>query len=484
MRTVLKYLFLTCLVASLAMSVYIAFDAEQLLDHRKIEAHIRASLITGLYDTGQHNPQGTVKPRVLVIVFPQFHQDPLNDYLWGEGFTDWNNLKKAPPKNRLGFDIPRPLEVEDGGLGFYDYTHLAPRKRQSELAKQYQIDGFVYHHYWFYDLTHPGPNLHAPLEAMLLDGRPDVPFCLHWCAADWSKTWLSETREGIKSPKNGFLQQQYFPSGNITAIKEHYNWLRRFFHHPNYITVQNQPVFMVYRMMVGSYAILRQLRQLAIEDGFPSLYITVGLDRPHPHLTPASVIARSTQRATDLGRIPFDLFNKTANYPNPNQWNEGRSFEIPEKQCPSVASASIANQTLLKSSVEIPGILVSFDNTPRRPFESAVLWSGEEPSRVIDRFRASLTNALWYESCCFTKDEPTSPFPDSNPAGWEGWFKQKEHYAAQQDDARFILINSMNEWAEGMALEPSNVFGFSLLEALKESQTKVKQSQCHPLKSI
>ena len=42
----------------------------------------------------------------------------------------------------------------------------------------YNIDGFIQHHYWFYDITHPGPNLHAPLEQMLLDGYPDVPFCL------------------------------------------------------------------------------------------------------------------------------------------------------------------------------------------------------------------------------------------------------------------------------------------------------------------
>jgi len=37
-------------------------------------------------------------PRVLVFVFPQFHKDSLNDYLWGKGFTDWESLRKAPKK--------------------------------------------------------------------------------------------------------------------------------------------------------------------------------------------------------------------------------------------------------------------------------------------------------------------------------------------------------------------------------------------------
>jgi len=114
-------------------------------------------------------------PRILALVFPQFHRDAINDNLWGVGFTDWNNLKNAPLKNRLGLDIPQPTE-----LGFYDLTDVEPRRKQGELAKQYGLDGFIYHHYWFYDEKHPGPNLHAPLEAMLKDGHPDIPFAFNW----------------------------------------------------------------------------------------------------------------------------------------------------------------------------------------------------------------------------------------------------------------------------------------------------------------
>jgi hypothetical protein len=64
-------------------------------------------------------------PRVLAFVFPQFHEDSLNNYLWGKGFTDWNNLNQSLAKNRLGFSIPRPTE-----LGFYNYVDLDPRKKQ------------------------------------------------------------------------------------------------------------------------------------------------------------------------------------------------------------------------------------------------------------------------------------------------------------------------------------------------------------------
>lgn len=121
-------------------------------------------------------------PHLWVIYFPQYHPDPLNDKNWGDNFTDWVSLRKSPEKNRLGYDIPRPVS-EDTGLGYYDLRDVRPRREQGRLAKRYGVDGFVYHHYWFYDPTHPGPNLAAPLLNMLQDGHPDVPFLFNWCGA-------------------------------------------------------------------------------------------------------------------------------------------------------------------------------------------------------------------------------------------------------------------------------------------------------------
>ncbi len=46
-------------------------------------------------------------------------------------------------------------------------------------------DGFIYHHYWFYDGR--GPVLAAPLLRMLEDGAPDLPFALDWVNDDWGR---------------------------------------------------------------------------------------------------------------------------------------------------------------------------------------------------------------------------------------------------------------------------------------------------------
>jgi len=389
-------------------------------------------------------------PRVLVFVFPQFHSDDLNDFLWGKGFTDWDNLKKSPLKNRLGLKIPRPTE-----LGYYDLTEVEPRRKQGELAKQYGIDGFVYHHYWFYDTTHPGPNIHKPLVNMLKDGHPDVPFALHWCASKWTNTWNGQVGPDFVFKEQGVLQKQYFPendnNGRITA---HYNWLRQFFKHPNYIKVNGKPLLMMYMKKPSSFPVLDILRELAVKDGFPGIYITVGLTKPHDHLLDIgdhSQYKTKPQSGTaTLNRYSFD---KVVSYPNPAEWNEKKSLQVPDWCIDGKAMTSGK-----KRLRDIAGIISSFDNTPRRSYEEAHLWSSELPVVVLERFRKSLHSAIYYEACCFPNDKTTN---------------------RKQDDDRFILINAMNEWAEGMALEPSDVYGRKFLQTILDTKLDTIAAGCN-----
>ena len=386
-------------------------------------------------------------PRVLAFVFPQFHRDALNDRLWGDGFSDWDNLRKAPTHNRLGYAIPRPTE-----LGYYNLTDTEPRKQQGELARQYGIDGFIYHHYWFYDPKHPGPTLHAPLMAMLNDGHPNLPFALHWCASKWTNTWNGAVRQDFVFDEPGILQKQYFPSNNDTAIVEHYQWLRQFFHHPNYIKVDGgKPLFMMYLKKPSSFPVLARLQELAKADGFPGLYLTVGLTMPHAHLLELDATQTYHPPPQAFTQILRKHFDRPLAYPNPTEWNINRTLAVPQWCLDS-------NLPKPQRVPDIVGIISSFDNTPRRNYQDAHVWSPGAPEDVVERFQTSLHAALYYEACCFP-DEPRLQRP-------------------KHDDDRFVVINAMNEWAEGMALEPSNVFGRSFLEAVQTAKQQVRDSQC------
>lgn len=393
--------------------------------------------------------------KLTTVIFPFF--PALNDRLWGEGFTDWDNLRKAPAKNREGFAIPRPTE-----LGYYDYVDSEPRRKQGELAHEYDLDGFIFHHYWFYDETHPGPNLHAPLEAMLKDGYPHLPFALHWCASKWMNTWSGAVRPDFVFKEAGVLQKQYFPTNETDqAITDHYNWLRRFFHHPNYIQVDGKPLFMLYQKKPSSFPVLKRLTQLAQQDGFPGLYLSVGLTMPHTHLQDIGNPKQYKPPPQKFAPVAEKHFNRGVAYPNPTGWNEKKPLEIP-KWCLHAndnngGEQQPNNQTRVP---DIAGVISSFDNTPRRNYDEALLWSAEEPDVVVQRFQDSLFAAMYYEACCF---------PQENDA--------RASKLRSQDD-RFVVINAFNEWAEGMVLEPSDVFGRKFLEAIRDAKKAVRDGQC------
>jgi Glycosyltransferase WbsX len=393
-------------------------------------------------------------PRILAFVFPQFHADPLNNQIWGEGFTDWDSLRSAPSHNRLGYKIPRPLLAKDGGMGYYNYTELRPRQQHGALARQYGIDGLVFHHYWFYDPHHPGPTLAAPLEAMLSDGQPNVPFALHWCASEWNSKWNSPVFRNLTHHRhhgNGMLQPQYFPKDpNDPRLRQHYEWLSRFFHHPNYIQVDGRPLFMLYRRKKGLGFVLEKLQEFAKQDGFPNgLYLTVGMNKPHKHLVRVNNWTQYEEAPeTFHGNVTFSMFDKIVAYPNPTDWSMNQTLMYSRPRC--------ARKQWTRTK-EIAGIIAAFDNTPRRSFEEARVWSSQGPDVAVLKFRRSLTETLKYETCCFSDDNKNSA------------------------DDRFVLVNAMNEWGEGMVLEPSDVYGRRLLESIRNAKEQLQRRKCQDI---
>ena len=214
-------------------------------------------------------------PTVLALVFPQFHNDSLNDDLWGPGMTDWDSLRASPRVNRDGRAIPRPLPE----IGFYDLNSFETRKRYARQAKFYGVGGFIFHHYWFNEPRYPGPTLASPLLEMLHDGEPDIPFALHWANEPWIRAWFQKPKGA--APPNGVLQQQYFPDPSDSRVRQHWIFLRQFFAHPNYIRVAGRPVFLLYRQPPRLTPILQQFRKWAVDDGLPGLHLVASLNDMH-----------------------------------------------------------------------------------------------------------------------------------------------------------------------------------------------------------
>jgi len=182
------------------------------------EKNSTPSIVTATY---------SIKP--LVYIFPQYYPFPENDKIWGANFTEWDNVRKAT-HNIFGLETIRPHE----SVGYYNGLSLETRQRQGQFIRDHGIYGAVYHHYWFAGK----PVMDHVIQAMLVDGEPNVPFMLSWANEPWTARW-----DGLDQGKI-FIAQNY---GNAEDWKYHFDFLLPFFRHPNYIRSEGRVQFVVYK---------------------------------------------------------------------------------------------------------------------------------------------------------------------------------------------------------------------------------------------
>ncbi len=169
------------------------------------------------------------KTKVIAYYLPQFHSIPENDKAWGEGFTEWTNIRKTEPMFK-GHNQPKvPLNNN-----YYNLLNDDVKIWQSKLAKKNGVFGFCYYHYWFKD----GKQLlEKPMEQMLDNKNIDIPFCISWANENWTKNWDGGKKELI-------AEQDY---GNEKDWKMHLEYLVKFFKDERYITLNKRPIFLIYK---------------------------------------------------------------------------------------------------------------------------------------------------------------------------------------------------------------------------------------------
>ena len=347
--------------------------------------------------------------KVLAFYLPQFHAIPENDAWWGEGFTEWANVKPAQPQFKGHYQPKIP-----GELGYYNLLDLKISQRQVEIAKNYGIGGFCFHFYWF-----SGKQLlEKPIENYLLNTRLDLPFCISWANENWTRRW-----DGRKN--DILIKQQHSPEYNLAFIKH----VSKYMQDKRYIRINNKPLLMVYRpgLMPSARETAEIWRNWCRVNGIGEIYLAYvqSFEKTHPD-----------EYGFDAAvEFPPNLFYPSIISHLVKPLNKGFKCDVYDWKTMVMRSEhyTMPDYKLFR------GVCPSWDNTPRRKNESTIFINNHP-----DDFRKWVYNAS--VDTCKRFENPYE---------------------------RLVFINAWNEWAEGAYLEPDERYGYAYLQSIYDALQKL-----------
>lgn len=349
------------------------------------------------------------------LYLPQFHPIPENDEWWGEGFTEWTNVKKARPLFR-GHQQP----VVPGELGYYSLLDPPVRERQAELARTFGVTSFCYWHYWFNGVQ----LLQRPLQEVVTNGTPNFPFFVGWANQSWSGIW--------HGAPNRILMEQTYPGPHDDQA--HFDVLLPAFSDDRYVRRDGRPVLLIFRPseLPNPRAFVDTWQAMARAADFPGLYLVAWIEgRPW-----GAQYTTHDVDGFDAGLYVEFPFERTVTTKvrdrlraRSERFGPGRYHFTDDLPLPNVPIPGVVH----------PSVQPNWDNTPRSQRRGVV---GLDSSP--QRFQRHLTQALRYE-----RDRESS------------------------SEKQLVVVKSWNEWAEGNYLEPDQRHGRAWLEAVRGARDEV-----------
>ncbi|CYV76949.1 glycoside hydrolase family 99-like domain-containing protein [Streptococcus suis] len=370
--------------------------------------------------------------RPIAFYLPQFHAIPENDEWWGEGFTEWTNMKAATPLFDGHLQPRIPLDNN-----YYNLLDEKTMEWQVELAKKYGLYGFCFYHYWF----NGHMLLEKPMEMMLNNPNINFPYMICWANEPWTNAWKADGDEKT------LIAQHY---GREKEWKQHFEYLLQFFKDKNYIVENNKPMLLIYRPEIIECLneMLDYWNELAIEAGFSgidfayqqvSYYLLDNKDESRfkyrveyqPGYARYDVQKQSAGLSqyllpikTKIRNIVYGFDKKAKTNLSSKLTRQKLSFEDYDELCQSIINRKADDEK------SVAGMFVDWDNTPRRGDRGRVCL-GSTPEKFQHYMIEQIKNV-------------------------------NENY---QNDMLFIF--AWNEWAEGGYLEPDERNKYGYLEALK-----------------
>jgi len=345
---------------------------------------------------------------------PQFHRIPENDAWWGEGFTEWVNVRKARPLFK-GHQQP----VEPLNDNYYSLLDPDTLRWQAELAREYRVDGFIFYHYYF-----KGKKLlEKPAELLLQNAEIPMHFFFCWANHDWNRAW--------EGKREILLKQEY---GTEDDWEAHFQYLLPFFRDKRYEKKENKPLFMIFRTAFPEKErIMSYFNKRCIEEGFDGICV----------IETALSYRRSKLRMTEEQCSSVTSYIQLREPAGAMDWHLHTPLGL-------IHAAWILMERFL-------------NNHQKRPYLEK--YNGNSLYHLM---LTKTPRDHRYISCLFFEWDNT---PRHGKRGYLISPPDKNRFMRQMDEAandEYVFLNAWNEWAEGMMLEPTKQKGYCYLEWIRE----------------
>lgn len=363
--------------------------------------------------------------KIIPVYLPQFHRTPENDKWWGEGFTEWTNVRAAKQFFDNHYQPRIPLDNN-----YYDLTDVETLKWQAKLANEYGIYGFCMYHYWFNGRI----LLHKPMELLLQHPEIDLKYCISWANHDWTDGWKASD-----GGANILIAHDFDKEEDWVA---HFNYLLQFFKDPRYMRENDKPIMVVYapHLIRKCTKMLTLWNKMAIEAGFPGLtFIYQSAASAHDESWERSMFDYGVEFQPGFvshNKKSLTFFPRLMKYSRVIKKMLGIKTQlIKGKKGVAIADYDQTWQKIIAARPSrdnmIPSAFVDWDNTPRH----------------MDRGYV---------------------YREATPEKFKSYFAQLVYNTREYYKQDKIFVFAWNEWAEGGYLEPDKKHGYGYLEAIRD----------------
>lgn len=166
------------------------------------------------------------KMQAIAFYLPQFHSIPENNRKYGNGFTEWDNVRSAKPL----FDGHYQPKIPHKTFGYYNLIDEKFLIFQHEVAYENGVECFCY---YYYNLS--GKRLlEKPVDIINKNKIIKNKFCLCWDHNSWCNNRNNQ--------KNVFIEQVY-SSENAVGI---FDDLEQYFENERYIKIDGKPLLCIW----------------------------------------------------------------------------------------------------------------------------------------------------------------------------------------------------------------------------------------------